>query len=169
MDAVGGLHGDRRGVRHFLLLALLLASIAACGPIGAYTPPPPPSAEAATAYLNHLVTLVAESGAGAACSVGASTCPKSLRESDPATVPSAPPRVIGTAVIEPTRRSDGNWDTGGRILKLCGIDGLGRPYYSELLVFQDGNRLIATNPLYWTGTLVASNPVSSETPDLPCS
>jgi hypothetical protein len=148
---------------------LILALVAACVPIGAFTPPPPPSADAATAFLDHLVTLVAESGAGAACSLGASTCPKSLRESDPATVPATPPRVIGTAVIEPKLRSDGAWDTGGRVLMLCGVDGLGRPYYAELLVFQDGTRLIATNPLYWTGTCVAVNPVTSVTPDLPCS
>lgn len=151
-----------------ILWAAILASLVACGR-AAYTPPPPPTPEAAQAYLSQLVALVADSGAQAACSVGASTCAHSLQEADPAAFPRLAPHVVGTDVLPASQRPDGTWETGGRILKVCGIDGKHKPYYSELLIFQDGDRLISTNPLYWTGTTVGSNPVAASPPHSPCS
>ena len=69
--------------------------------------------------------------------------------------------------MPPSLRSDGNWDLGGLILKLCGRNGEGQPYYSEMLVFRDPQRgLIATNALYWLGSRVARSPaVPAETTD----
>jgi hypothetical protein len=156
-------------IRRTIALIAILGLSAACSTTGAdYTPPPPPSMEAAREYLTQLVTLVSHNGAGAACSMGASTCAQSLQRSDPAAVPRTAPRIVGTRVLLAKQTSGGGWEAAGRVLMLCGRDGIDRPYYSELLVFQDGDRLIAADPLYWTGTTVATNPISGRTPDSPC-
>jgi hypothetical protein len=149
--------------------ALILMSLVACrGAV--FMPPAPPTAEAARAYLDELVALVQDGRVQSICTLGAGTCPHTLRQADLTAVPNTPPRLIGTRAIPPTDLGDGMWDVGGRLLMLCGIDGHDRPYYTELLVFQDGDRLIATDPLYWTGGQLVENgqPVPPPSVASPC-
>jgi len=61
------------------------------------------------------------------------------------------------------QKADGTWIVGGQVLEVCGVDGHNKPFYSELLVFYDGDRLISTNPLYWSGLRVSM----SDTTTLP--
>ena len=57
------------------------------------------------------------------------------------------------------------------MLVLCGVDGHGDHYDSEMLVFHDGNGLAVINPVYWGTTRIAgsANPVTAETfPPVTC-
>ncbi len=98
--------------------------------------------------------------------MGSGTCRKQLRESDPAAVPSQSPVVVGTRVILPSRVT-GGWNHGGRVLELCGRDGLGRPYTSEMLVFEMGGRLISIGTLFWLGVRIASDAEVEAVPSRP--
>jgi hypothetical protein len=40
------------------------------------------------------------------------------------------------------------------LFALCGLDAAGEPYESEVLVFDSGDRLLATAAVFWTGTSV---------------
>ena len=68
--------------------------------------------------------------------------------------PSEPPRVADVSVQEPARDGDG-WRSGGVLFVLCGTDATGTPYESEVLVFDDGDRLLAGAAVYWIGTRVS--------------
>ena len=92
-----------------------------------------------------------------------------LREADPVTVPRTEPVVVGTRVIMPNRLPDGVWAVGGRVLELCGRDGRNQPYYSEMLVFGDGDRLISTGTVFWIGVRIASDPAVGSAPAPPAS
>jgi hypothetical protein len=140
-----------------LLFAITL-TVAACA--NSPSPPPPPSQEAALAYLDTVVTLVASGDAAAICSVGSATCEQILRMSDPASVPRSAPVVIGSRVADPTRLADGTVLQGGRVLELCGLDGLDHAYHSEMLVFEIDGRLISTATPYWLGFGIADTPLA---------
>jgi hypothetical protein len=153
----------RQVIRAAVILALI-AAISGCGS-PAWTPPAPPSEAAARSYLQRLVAAVATRDPAAICALGTPTCAKTLDLSDPALLPTGHPRVVATRTIEPSRRPDGIWDVGGRVLALCGLDGRQQPYSSELLVFASGTSLVSTNPVFWQGTTV---PIA-ETADGPAS
>lgn len=149
-------------------LGAVMVVVTACA--GAPTsPPPPPSEAAAIAYLHSIVAMVAAGDPFAICEVGSGTCTQILRGSDLARVPTTPPVVVGSTTIEPTRLPGGTWNAGGRVLQLCGRDGLGEPYSSEILVFEDQGRLISTATPYWLGIRIAETPiVAGSRPSPPC-
>jgi hypothetical protein len=99
------------------------------------------------------------------CALGGGNCQQILDGAGP--VPDAPPTVIGSRVVEPTHLPDGNWDVGGRVLAVCGIDGRGQPYRSEVIVFQDGPTLRIIEPVYWSGYSIgdAASPVTPASPE----
>ena len=134
---------------------LVLAGLAGCGG-ASFTPPPIPSQEAAIGYFQTVLQVVHSGDLTSLCSLGGGTCPHDLQAADPAALPRTDPTVIGSRVLAPVQRPDGSWDIGGRVLELCGHDGRDRPYYAEILVFQDGNRLISQTPVFWTGVRVAN-------------
>jgi hypothetical protein len=146
-------------------VALLLAG---CGlPDG--PPAPPPSDLEARNYLRAVVDVVLAGNLGELCRLGSGTCQQTLDRSDPAAVPRTPPVVVGSHAILPSRRADGRWDAGGRLIQVCGLDGRGQPYASEILVFSEGGRLIGTEPVFWTGLRVARDPAVGPPPaPFPC-
>jgi hypothetical protein len=158
--------------RLFCAVSLALAiGISGCVAPAA-TPFPPPSEAEARQLLGQVVDRVVGGRVDSVCELGSGTCPAELRNSDRATVPRDGPTVLGSEALQPSLRSDGNWDLGGLILKLCGRDGEGQPYYSEMLVFRDPQRgLIATNALYWLGSRVVRSPAvpaaMGDVPDCP--
>ncbi len=117
--------------------------------------------------LHSVVAIVKSGDLGRLCSLGAGTCPKVLREADPRAVPQSEPVVLGTRVVRSSANPDGTRNVGGRVLELCGRDGLNRPYYSEMLVFEQDGRLIATEPVYWTGIRSASGSTVGGAPPIP--
>ena len=80
-----------------------------------------------------------------------------------AAVSTSGPEVLGSRVIGTTAAS-----AGGRVLELCGRDGLGRPYYSEMLVFRDGGRLLSTGTVYWVGITIPGTSTTGQTPPRTC-
>ena len=156
----------RSGAQIGLLAAALLIACSAA----AAQPPPVPSEEEALGYLQDVVALVEAGDLSRLCDLGSGTCPQILRNSDPATVPTSDPTVIGTRVLEPSLGPNGTWNEGGRVLELCGRDGLDHPYYSEMLVFRDRDHLISTVPVYWVGARIASSYTTGQEPvPPPCS
>ena len=77
--------------------------------------------------------------------------PTISENADLTSVPRTLPKVIGTRIIASTQKADGTWIVGGQVLEVCGVDGHNEPFYSELLVFYDGDRLISTNPSLLVG------------------
>lgn len=138
----------------FVVLALVLAGCG--GP--SYAPAPPPSEEAALGHLRAVVDIVMSGDLTTLCQLGSGTCQQTLQGVDPGAVPRTEPTVIGTRAIAPSQSPDGTWLVGGRVLELCGRDGRDEPYYSEMLVFRDGDRLISTATAFWIGFRIASGP-----------
>jgi hypothetical protein len=165
MDAVG--RTARAVTVRGRVLAVALLVMAACG--NASAPQAVPTEADARTHLDSVVALVAAGEWERVCELGSGTCRQILREADPARVPASAPLVVATRVIEPAPAAEGGWWAGGRVLVLCGRDGLGEPYHSEMLVFNDGERLISTATPYWLGIGIAESPVVGGTrvPD-PC-
>jgi hypothetical protein len=148
-------------------LGAIIAVLIACTPT-ANTPPREPTQEAALAYFGQVVDLVERGDIRSICTLGSGTCPHDLRNADLTAVPKTLPKVIGTRLLPSTHEADGSWNIGGQVLEVCGIDGHNRPFYSELLVFYDGDRLISTNPLYWSGMRVATSDTTAQPTPPPC-
>lgn len=66
-------------------------------------------------------------------------------------IPSESPTVLETYVVPTRHLSDGKIETGGRALVVCGVDGLGQPYRTDMLVFESDGSLHAINGVYWSG------------------
>jgi hypothetical protein len=140
-----------------LLATWLLAAVALGCSIGVPAgdrPPPPPSEADARAYLATIVGLAMRGDFDGLCAVGSGTCPKDLREAGREAVPPIPPRVVGTRVLMPESRGD-SWSSGGFVLQVCGVDGRGEPYFDEVLVFREGERLISIGTVYWSRIRIA--------------
>ena len=141
-------------------MVLLLTTVAACalpGGAGTFSPAPAPSEAEAIAYLDEVVRIVRAGELDRLCELGGGTCRRSL-EDGASSVPRTAPRLVGTVEVPSTPNADGTWNAGGRLLQLCGVDGLGAPYYSEILVFEDAGRLIGREPVFWTGITIATLP-----------
>jgi hypothetical protein len=141
-----------------LIVALLLSG---CAATGAHVPVPPPTEAEALAHLGEVVKVVKSGDLAHLCDLGNGSCRQLLQKSDPATVPRTDPRVVGTKVIPYSDLGGGMWTDGGRVLMLCGRDGLGRQYYSEMLVAREDGRLVSTGTPYWIGMTIATDTATS--------
>ncbi len=135
----------------WITLLVIASLLGACG--GTYVPPPPPTESDALAYLNTVVDVAKSGDPTALCALGGGNCERILRQvGGLATVPSKPPVVTGSFAIQPTRRPDGAWDTGGRVLFLCAGSVQGLSVQTDMLVFRnDAGKLISIEPVYWSG------------------
>jgi hypothetical protein len=143
---------------------LLIVFLAGCGGMASGTPVPPSSEAEALAHLTQVEGVVRSGDLSHLCDFGSGTCKQILEHSDPAAVPATVPAVIGTRVIPYSDLGGGTSTIGGRVLMLCGRDGLGRRYYSEMLVFFDGGRLVSTGTPYWVGTTIATGSTTEASP-----
>ncbi len=67
-------------------------------------------------------------------------------------LPIEPPEIVDTYLLPTVDHGGGSQSTGGRILVLEGIDGLGNDYRTEFLVFCAGSHgLVPYSPIYWSG------------------
>jgi len=131
-----------------LLLALLLAGCS-LGPAGPFAPP---SVDAARALLDEIVDAALDRDFDRLCANASGTCDVELQGVEDR-APTTPPDIVGVTVHEPMGSGD-SWTSGGVLFRLCGTDAFGKPYESEVLVFDDGTRLLATAAVFWTGTRV---------------
>ena len=146
---------------------LFTALAAACGPAAA---PGPPTVEQAGAYLAQLVDLARAGDFETLCDMADDgNCERKLDDAGRDRVPIEPPTITGARLVPDTSSGDQR-SLGGIVLVLCGIDALGEPYESEMLVFREGERLRAINPVYWAGNGIAATgePVTSITPASQC-
>ena len=145
---------------------LAMAAVAACSvapPVGP-SPAAAPSEAAALAYLDGVVAIVRRGELDRLCELGAGNCARHLDEAA-SSAPRVGPRVVGSVEVPVALNADGTWTAGGRLLMLCGFDGLGAPYYSEMLVFEDRGRLIAIEPVFWTGLRIDTLPAITRDPE----
>jgi hypothetical protein len=168
MDMPSPIPVTAAAARRPALSVLLALAALACGAPG--EPAAPPSDAEAREHLATVVRLVATGDLTEVCRLASGTCPMELENMDPAGVPRLAPVVVGSETVQPTRRTDGSWDAGGLVLRLCGVDGTGAPYESEMLVFRNHDgRLISINTLYWLGAGIARGPtVGAEPPPRAC-
>ena len=138
-------------LREIRLLGVI-ALLAACAP-GPVAPLPPPAIEDAQALLREVVDAGIARDWERLCANASATCESELQGNEER-APTEPPRVDGVEVYQGTG-TGGESSPGGVLFVLCGMDGLGDPYESEVFVFNDGSRLLATAAVYWTGTQVS--------------
>ena len=131
-------------------------TLSACTTFAAITPSPLPSEAEARGHLAQIVALARAGEFEALCDLGSGNCEQALDDAGRDAVPPAAPLVVGTRRIEPERLDSNLWSGGGFVLQVCGIDGAGRPYSSDVLVFRDGDRLLAIEAVYWAGIRIAS-------------
>jgi hypothetical protein len=150
-----------------LIPPFLVLAVAACMSGG----PPAgtiPSVEEARRHLDEVVRLARAGDFDGMCALGDANCERSLDMAGRDAVPPDAPKVVASGMI-PTTSSNGQQSFGGIVFVLCGVDGRGQPYDSEMLVFNDGNGLRAINPVYWGPTRIASSPQTEATFEpVPC-
>ena len=136
-----------------LLLAVAVAACTSAGPAAGTIP----SVGEAQHHLDEIVRLARAGDFEAMCALGDGNCDNSLEIAGRDAVPAERPKIVTTRTV-PTTSSNGQQSFGGIVFVLCGIDGRGEPYDSEMLVFHDGNGLRAINPVYWGRTRIADTP-----------
>jgi hypothetical protein len=150
------------------IAAVLALVVAGCG--SSYRPPAPPTEAEARAHLDAVVDLVQAGAFRRVCELGVATCESFLEDANPVAVPRDRPVVTGIRTVDPVDHGDGTWSNGGVLFDLCGIDGLGAEYHSQMLVIRRDGRLLSIQPVYWLGVGVALDPVvgAPEPPPAPC-
>jgi hypothetical protein len=136
-----------------LVLVLAVAACTSGGPPAGTIP----SVEQARRHLDEVVRMARAGDFDGMCALGDGNCERILDMAGRDAVPPDPPKVVGTRMV-PTTSSNGQQSFGGIVFVLCGVDGRGEPYDSEMLVFNDGNGLRAINPVYWSKTRIAGTP-----------
>ena len=112
------------------------------------------SIQEATNVLNQTVEYAINHNLDGLCSMGGavSMC-RTLWEyaGEWDAVPTQSPEINDTYLLPEKDLGNGTYTVGGRILVLEGIDGLGKPYKTEFLVFNNSEtgELSALYPVYW--------------------
>jgi hypothetical protein len=132
-------------------LAPLIVALAGCGLVPEARPPPPPSVEAATAHLDLVIDAGIARDFDRLCELASGTCDTELQGFEHL-APTERPIIVDVSLHQPTELDGGAWSGGGVLFVLCGADGAGDPYESEVLVFDAGDSLRATAAVFWTGT-----------------
>lgn len=147
------------------LLILAMLPTACIGAGSAYVPPTPPPESAARDLVNQAVSLALKHDFDQLCAIGTPACKLVLSATGTDTVPSVPPEIVSVTTVPNKETSPGWWTTGGVLFMLCGLDGKGQPYHSQLLVFdsQRGSGLVALEPVFW-GSLTIDSPVAEPKP-----
>ncbi|MBA3687628.1 MAG: hypothetical protein H0W81_02140 [Chloroflexi bacterium] len=75
-------------------------------------------------------------------------------------MPTDAPTILGSSVLHPEQHGDA-WSVGGRILEVCGTDGLGDPYRTAMLFFfNENDQLRITEPVYWSRMRIATGSIA---------
>jgi hypothetical protein len=135
-------------------VAILAIGVAACS---AQPSANPPTLAEAQAFLVEIVALAQRGDFEVLCDMsGDGNCERKLDEAGRDRVPPDGPTIKSVRIV-PTTKSGDQTSLGGLVLVMCGIDGLGSPYASEMLVFRDGSATLrAINPIYWGTYTIAS-------------
>lgn len=150
-------------VRVLGILGRAAVAIAGIVLVAACTTPPQavgaPSVQAARQHLDKIIAVVESGDITHICDLGGPTCPDVLTGLAWERLPSSPPTVVDTTTLQPVDQLDGTTSGAGVLITLCGLDGPGQSYRSNMLIYFDQGRLVATEPIYWTGFQIAMSPV----------
>ena len=135
------------------------------GCLPAPSPGPSPTPEEAVAFLSQAVELARAGRWEDLCAIGSANCERALADAGKEAVPLDPPTVRRTWLVNSTAEA-----VGGRVLEVCGVDGRNEPYVTEILVFRLGSETRAIEPVYWSGIVIATDPVVGDEPAVlaPC-
>lgn len=145
-------------------VTLILATVVACGPPAAADVERAPAPAEAEAFLTRVAGLARTLDFAGLCALGGGNCEKILEVAGRDAVPALPPTLVDQFELPARHYADGSTDVGGRVLVLCGIDGHARPYRTEMLVFFHGSELIAIEPIYWSGSGIATDRITAPQP-----
>lgn len=148
----------------WLATVAIVALLAACSGSGpAKSVDSVPSLQEAQEFLGQLVSSAQRRDFAALCAMGDLNCQRSLDVAGRDAVPARAPTLIDARVL-PTSQSGDQVSVGGLVLVMCGTDAAGKEYRSEMLVFRDGARLRAINPVYWGGGRISGGRSTSGFP-----
>jgi len=111
-----------------------------------------PAESEARSLLARIVAAAQGGDFAELCSFGDPSCADTLEGAGRDAVPPLPPTVAGTRVITTTANR-----YGGLVLQLCGIDGRGQRYATEMLVLRSAGGLKAIQPVFWSGMRIATD------------
>lgn len=140
-----------------LLLAVVLL-LTACAPPAVRPDIRPDVTEAdARAFLSQAVSLAMARDFTGLCNLGSGTgmCNIILGHGMKETVPNHLPKVVCSYRLPGRQYPDGGFSVGGLVLVVEGVNGQGRPYETDVLVFHDGRSLSAINLVWWSGYGIA--------------
>jgi hypothetical protein len=145
------------------LCAIVALATAACSNTALQ---PHPSDETARALVQTLASNAMNEDWAALCAMSDASCEKQLdRLGARDTVPSAAPVVLGTADV-PDSTQGGGRVQGGRRVDLCGLDAVGNPYRSSILIFGPDDHPTVISPIYWvSGGYSGANIAPAPTPE----
>jgi hypothetical protein len=103
-----------------------------------------PSAHDARMIVADIVRLARSEDFAGLCALGAGNC-EAILEAAGRMVPPRPPVIARNEPIHDRARR----------LVLCGLHDDGRPYATEIVVIRRSGRLLAVEPVYWSGLRVA--------------
>ena len=136
-----------------LVVPLLLLSqlAAACtGAPSAYAPATPPAELVARGLVDQAVQFALAGDFDRLCALGTSQCKF----------------IVHVTTVPNVEKTAGTWTPGGVLFYLCGLDGRGQPYHSQMLVFQkpEGTGLTAMEPVFWGSLTIDGPPVAEPKP-----
>lgn len=130
------------------LLTIILAG--GCSP--GYQPTAAPTVAETRAFIAEMIRLAQAGEFEKLCEMGGGNCERILETSGAENVPDDPPVVARIYEVPSVRHADGSWSQGGQMVEMCGTDGSGADYQSQMLVFRDPHEgIIAIEPIYWSG------------------
>jgi hypothetical protein len=119
---------------------------------------PHPSDAAARTVVQRMTELVAASDWDGLCALY-SNCPDILDGQAKLAAPATPPLILGTADV-----SDSGNTQGGRAVYLCGPDGNGRAYRTDILIFGPDDDPVVITPVFWWAGWSSSMTAPGPTP-----
>jgi len=141
---------------------LVLALVAALGCVSPSRGPDqdvPPTEGQALEHLQSLIALVEAGHAGSICDLGGPLCKDFVEPFDAARVPTTRPLLLEVRTIPAVAVGEGKWRGSYVRIEVCGVDGRGDPYRSEMMVYWNRGRIVSTQPAYWLGMIIADDPV----------
>jgi len=127
-----------------------IAVLAGCSP--EYRPTAAPTVAETRAFIAEMVRLAQAGQFEQLCDMGGGNCEDILANAGADNVPADPPTVARIYEVPSVRHADGSWSQGGQMVEMCGTDGSGADYKSQMIVFRDPHDgIIAIEPIYWSG------------------
>jgi hypothetical protein len=132
--------------------------------VGCSLQSPIPTRDEAAAFVQHLYPLAETGQFDALCAEGGGNCETVLEDAGRDAVPAERPQIVDSFELPSRDTGDGTM-VGGLVLVLCGVDGRDRPFRTEVLVFRDGTRLRAIEPVYWSGFKIGTDTQTDPKPN----